>query len=82
MKRTWTIIGVGDVPGSFKWYQALFGQPATLPAHDFFGQKGLVGVFTSASPRCIDGGDVDLLHRHHRLEGTFCLTAASRKRIG
>jgi len=23
MKRTWTIIGVGDVPGSFKWYQAL-----------------------------------------------------------
>ena len=32
--------------------------------------------------RCLDGGDVDLLHRHHRLEGTFCLTAASRKRIG
>src|SRR5438093_12550545 len=38
MKRTWTIIEVGDVPGSFKWYQALFGQPATLPAHDYFGQ--------------------------------------------
>jgi hypothetical protein len=38
MKRTWTIIGVGDVPGSFKWYQALFDQPATLPAHDYFGQ--------------------------------------------
>ncbi len=38
MKRTWTIIGVGDVPGSFKWYQALFGQPATHPAHDYFGQ--------------------------------------------
>src|ERR1700687_844153 len=38
MKRTWTIIGVGDVPGSFKWYRALFGQPATLPAHDYFGQ--------------------------------------------
>jgi catechol 2,3-dioxygenase-like lactoylglutathione lyase family enzyme len=38
MKRTWTIIGVGDVPGSFKWYQALFGQRATLPAHDYFGQ--------------------------------------------
>ena len=29
-------------------------------------------VFTSASPRCLDGGDVDLLHRHHRLEGMFC----------
>src|SRR6267154_5704801 len=38
MKHTWTIIGVGDVPGSFKWYQTLFGQPATLPAHDYFGQ--------------------------------------------
>ena len=38
MKRTWTIIGVGDVPGSFKWYQALLGQPATLLAHDDFGQ--------------------------------------------
>ena len=38
MKRTWTIIGVGDVPGSLKWYQALFGQLATLPAHDYFGQ--------------------------------------------
>jgi hypothetical protein len=38
MKRTWTIIGVGDVPGSFKWYQVLLGQPATLPAHDYFGQ--------------------------------------------
>ena len=38
MKRTWTIIGVSDVPGSFKWYQALFGQPETPPAHDHFGQ--------------------------------------------
>jgi hypothetical protein len=38
MKRTWTIIGVGDVPGSSKWYQALLGQPAILPAHDYFGQ--------------------------------------------
>lgn len=38
MKRAWTIIGVGDVPGSLKWYQALFGQPATFPPHDYFGQ--------------------------------------------
>ena len=38
MKRIWTIIGVGDVPGSLKWYQALFGQPATPAAHDDFGQ--------------------------------------------
>jgi len=38
MKRTWTIIGVGNVPGSFKWYQTLFGQPATPPAHNYFAQ--------------------------------------------
>ena len=38
MKRTWTIIGVSDVPSSFKWYQSLFGQPKTRPGHDYFGQ--------------------------------------------
>lgn len=38
MKRTWTIIAVKDVRGSFKWYQSLFGQPETAPAHDYFGQ--------------------------------------------
>lgn len=38
MKRTWTIIGVNDVPGSFKWYKSLFGQPDTPPAHSYFGQ--------------------------------------------
>ena len=37
MKRTWTIIGVADVPGSFSWYQCLFGQPKTPPAHPDFG---------------------------------------------
>ena len=38
MKRIWTIIGVRDVPSSFKWYQSLFGQPETAPSHDYFGQ--------------------------------------------
>jgi catechol 2,3-dioxygenase-like lactoylglutathione lyase family enzyme len=38
MKRTWTIIGVRDVRSSFRWYQALFGQPATSAAHDHWGQ--------------------------------------------
>ena len=38
MKRTWTIIGVADVAHSFAWYQSLFGQSATHPAHDNFGQ--------------------------------------------
>jgi len=38
MKRTWTIIGVSDVERSFDWYQSLFGQPKSAPAHDYFGQ--------------------------------------------
>jgi catechol 2,3-dioxygenase-like lactoylglutathione lyase family enzyme len=38
MKRTWTIIGVRDVPASFKWYQSLFGRPARSPEHPDFGQ--------------------------------------------
>ena len=38
MKRTWTIIGVGDVPKSFKWYQSIFGQPPTAPSHAHFAQ--------------------------------------------
>jgi catechol 2,3-dioxygenase-like lactoylglutathione lyase family enzyme len=38
MKRTWTIIGVRDVPRSFRWYQSLFGQRKSAPGHDYFGQ--------------------------------------------
>src|SRR5438132_13699147 len=38
MKRMWTIIGVSDVPVSFKWYQSLFGQPETPPVHEHFAQ--------------------------------------------
>jgi catechol 2,3-dioxygenase-like lactoylglutathione lyase family enzyme len=38
MKRTWTIIGVADVARSLKWYQSLFGQAQTQPAHEDFGQ--------------------------------------------
>ena len=38
MRRTWTIIGVADVPRSFAWYQSLLGLPQTAPAHEYFGQ--------------------------------------------
>ena len=38
MRRTWTIIGVADVHRSFAWYQSLLVLPATVPAHDDFGQ--------------------------------------------
>jgi catechol 2,3-dioxygenase-like lactoylglutathione lyase family enzyme len=38
MRRTWTIIGVGNVLRSFNWYQSLLGLPQSSPAHDYFGQ--------------------------------------------
>jgi catechol 2,3-dioxygenase-like lactoylglutathione lyase family enzyme len=38
MKRIWTIIGVADVPTSFKWYQSLLGLTPTTPGHAYFGQ--------------------------------------------
>ena len=38
MKRTWTIIGVADVPKSFAWYRALFGQPPGELFHPDFAQ--------------------------------------------
>jgi catechol 2,3-dioxygenase-like lactoylglutathione lyase family enzyme len=38
MKRIWTVIGVDDVARSFTWYRQLFGQPASAPAHTYFGQ--------------------------------------------
>jgi hypothetical protein len=58
MKRTWTIIGVADVPQSFKWYQSLLGLPETAPAHDYFGQISIrmersCSVSTSGVPTSI-----------------------------
>jgi catechol 2,3-dioxygenase-like lactoylglutathione lyase family enzyme len=38
VKRTWTIIGVRDVPRSLAWYQSLFGLPEVPPSHLHFGQ--------------------------------------------
>src|SRR5215217_9291998 len=36
----------------------------------------------SAPPRGLDGGDVDLLHRHHRLEHALGLRPTGCKRVG
>src|SRR6266446_6115486 len=36
----------------------------------------------SAASRCLDDGDVDLLHRHHRREGALGLSATGRHRLG
>jgi catechol 2,3-dioxygenase-like lactoylglutathione lyase family enzyme len=38
MRRTWTVIGVRDVPRSVEWYQTLLGIPRSPPAHSYFGQ--------------------------------------------
>jgi hypothetical protein len=54
---------------------------SNLETEILFGVKQVIVLFTSASSRCLDRGDVDLLHRHHRLEGAFCLTATGRKRL-
>src|SRR6266545_2236694 len=37
---------------------------------------------SSAASRRLDDGDVDLLHRHHRLEGALGLSATGRHRVG
>lgn len=68
MKRTWTIIGVADVARSSKWYQALFGQPETRPAHDYFGTiEDTDGTMLNASghpnPFFIVAGTDARLHR-------------------
>jgi catechol 2,3-dioxygenase-like lactoylglutathione lyase family enzyme len=42
MKRTWTIIGVADVPQSFKWYRSLLGLPETAPAYDAYDDFGQI----------------------------------------
>jgi len=38
MKRTWTIVGVADMPQSLAWYQSLLGLQRTQPAHSYFAQ--------------------------------------------
>src|SRR5262245_48322915 len=49
---------------------------------DIRTSDGVTPRALSALPRCLDGGDVDLLHRHHRFEGALGLAAAGRKRVG
>jgi catechol 2,3-dioxygenase-like lactoylglutathione lyase family enzyme len=36
--KCWTIIGVANVPASFRWYQSLLGLTVTTPGHHYFGQ--------------------------------------------
>jgi hypothetical protein len=73
-----------DVPGSLGW--DVCDRPNPPERH--LGSRAVGGPTvirfrrgTSASPGRLDGGDVDLLHCHHRLEGTLCLSATGRKRI-
>ncbi len=45
-------------------------------------KDGIGSERPSAAPRRLNGGDVDLPHRHHRLEGALGLAASGRERIG
>jgi hypothetical protein len=56
MKRTWTIIGVADVPQSFKWYQSLLGLPETAQRRGMrqqvrLSEKGISGQFARQQSR-------------------------------
>ncbi len=53
MRRTWTIIGVGDVPCSFNWYQSLRGLPETTPAKSSTRTARSCSAFTSGVPMSI-----------------------------
>ncbi len=46
------------------------------------GCSGSPDVSASSLPRCLDLGDVDLLHGHHCFEDAFSFVATSRKRLG
>src|SRR4029450_9097832 len=57
----------------------IFGGTRNIAKECLIVSFRIFGKRLLASPRCLDGGDVDCLHRHHRLEGTLCLTATSGK---
>ena len=77
MKRGNLALGrITAIPKSERLHR---GEAYGIPSYGI-SKSGI--VFTSAAPRFFDGGDVDFLHRHHCLEGTFCLAATSRKRLG
>jgi catechol 2,3-dioxygenase-like lactoylglutathione lyase family enzyme len=74
MKRTWTIIGVKDVARSFSWYQSLFGQAPSGPAHEYFGQ--LVdsdGTVLLCLHRWGDHGHPPLMNPEHAKPGNGLL---------
>ncbi len=60
----------------------VFSSPCTDILVGYRRGRAFSGPARSPSPRCFDGGDVDLPHRHHRREGTLRLRAASRHVFG
>jgi hypothetical protein len=73
------------------WMTPSFRNPSLLNAlsliHTSAGHPHASGSrdrrsLPSTPPRRLDSSHVDLPHRHHRFKGAFCLSAASRKRIG
>jgi hypothetical protein len=86
MENDAPVVGPDALTANFKMEQTgrlrRHGESASVRSGRHPGLISTVGVFTSASPRGLDRGNVDLLHHHHRIEGTLCLAATSRKRIG
>jgi hypothetical protein len=58
MKRTWTIIGVADVPQSFKWYQSLLGLPQVRALCLLWAISGHRTYSITSSVRASSAGEV------------------------
>jgi hypothetical protein len=71
------------LPGSMTWMAIRLSFGSRRPqSHKGDIRKERIVVFTSAAPRCFNRGNVDLLHRHHRLKRALCLAATSPQRLG
>ena len=67
-----------DVRASFKWYQSLFGQPETAPAHDEFGQLlDSDGNWLLCSTHGAPNTLLDELTARHQETGSSCSFAST-----
>jgi hypothetical protein len=63
-----------------QWMGSMFaqGSSAALSEQSFHPRlRHRANIATSAAPRRLDRGDIDLLHPHHRVKCALCFIAAS-----